>query len=291
MAHAAERPASRGLVAGLVGWWARKPDGWFLQKILYAMIAGCIAGVVLDARGYFGGADELGGVPREHAPVDIPRPAPGDNLRPFRPGMVPRPTPGRIARPALPDGTPLLRPVPGRMTFSFLTDGTGVPVIVAAGTLDIGSAEELRRFDQDHDAAARYLVLMSHGGAVHEAVAMGDYVRTRKMGTLVPREAVCFSACPLVLAGGVERIVQPDAWVGLHQSYLAGEDKPSPDDAFTYGQRSVADIMVYLEKHAVDPLIWRYAIETPPEQIYMLSKEELLEAKLATEIDGRTKLK
>ena len=86
-------------------------------------------------------------------------------------------------------------------------------------------------------------------------------------------------------------MVYPDSWVGLHQAFLVGDEKPSVDDAFNFGQKSVADIMVFLEELGVDPMIWRHAIKTPPDQIYMLSKEESIEAKMATVFSPNIKLK
>ena len=276
----------------LFRWWEEKPEGWLIQKILVLMATGCVVGMILDGTGYF--RSGILGIPEDTktlAPVDIPRPEPGDNLRPYQPGMVPRPTPYRPAEPSLPDGTPLPETVFARMQFSFSHNRNGVPIIVATGNLDTGTAEEFKRFDQTHDGEARYLFLVSHGGLVREALQMGHYVRDREIKTVVPREGFCFSACPLVLAGGVERVAYPDSWVGLHQIYLAGDRKPSPDEAFETGQRSVADIMVYLEELGVDPLVWRLAIDTPPDQIHMLSNEDLLETKLATIVSKNIKLK
>jgi len=273
-------------------WWGQLPEGWLIQRIFALMASGCVIGMVLDATGYTRtGLFETPAEPQKLEPVDIDRPEPGDNLRPYQPGMVPRPTPFRPAQPSLPDGTPLSTEISGRMQFAFKENHAGVPFIVATGNLDTGTAEEFSRFDETHDKRARYLFLVSHGGLVLEALRMGQYVRDREMKTVVPREGFCFSACPLVLAGGVERVAYPDSWVGLHQIYLSEGQKPSADEAFETGQRSVSDIMGYLEKLDVDPLVWRLAIETPPDQIHMLSKQDLLETKLTTIVSPNIKLK
>jgi len=277
---------------GLIGRFAALPEGWLIQKLFVLMAVASVAGLALDAGGYFD-ADPLDS-PEDiaaPAPVDIPRPRPGDNLRPYRPGMIPRPEPTRKAEPSLPDGTPLPEPDTKRMRFSFDLDAAGVPFIVASGTLETGTAEEFSRFDQTHESQARYLFLVSHGGLVHEALAMGRHIRERAIKIVVPREGFCFSACPLVLAAGQERVVYPDAWIGLHQTYMAGQNKPTADEAFETGQRSVADIMFYLEAMDVDPLVWRFAIDTPPSQIHMLSMEDLLATKLATIVSKNIKLK
>jgi len=280
------------LALRILRWWENRPEGWLIQRIFVLMATGCVVGMVLDGTGYYRtGILDIKEDPQKLAPVNIPRPEPGDNLRPFQPGMIPRATPDRPAEPSLPDGTPLEDTERGRMQYIFMKDRNDVPFIVANGNLETGSAEEFKRFDQTHEQEARYLFLVSHGGLVREALQMGRYIRDRTIKTVIPREGFCFSACPLVLAGGVERVTYPDSWVGLHQIYLAGGQKPSADEAFETGQRSVADIMVYLESLDVDPLVWRLAIDTPPDQIHMLSKDELIETKLATIVSRNIKLK
>ena len=280
----------RGLFSFLFRWWASRPDGYFIRKIFALLVIACFAGVIADATGYLKEWEEQVDPSRlAPAPVDIERPEPGDNLRPYRPGMIPRPVPGRRARPRLPDGTLLPEPE-GRMAFTFRASPEGASFIIASGRISAGTATEFKRFDEKYANAAKYVILLSHGGYVHEAVSLGRYLRERELITVVPSEGFCFSACPLVLAAGKERLVWPDSWVGLHQAYLAADSKPSPDKAFKAGQRAVADIMGYLEEHDVDPLVWRLAIRTPPDRIHMLSQKDLIDTRLATRVDDTAKL-
>ena len=62
-------------------------------------------------------------------------------------------------------------------------------------------------------------------------------------------------------------------------------------DAFEHGQSVVSQMMDYLEGMDVDPIVWRRAIETPHEEIFMLSNEELEETRLATIVSDNVKLR
>ncbi len=84
------------------------------------------------------------------------------------------------------------------------------------------------------------VLISSHGGSLRDALEMGALIRARGLAVAVARTliancpsraracdgargqaivggAVCASACPLVLAGGVSRLVGPTPLVGVHQ--------------------------------------------------------------------------
>lgn len=285
-----ERAGSPGR---LRAWIEARPPGWALRRLFQVMAVACIGGMVLDAAGAFpqiGPAPEGPGTRPE--PTVIPRPSPGDHVRPYRPEIVPKDSPDRPANPSLPDGTPIDAPPFERMRFTFDTTAADVPYILAVGDIATGTAEQFRRFDADTGETARYLILISRGGVVGEALTMSARVRDRGLKTIIPREGFCFSACPLILAGGIERVVYPDAWVGVHRSRLhqisAGA---SPADAWEAGQASAADIMTHMEDMDVDPLVWRLAMETPFEDLYVLTEEQLRETGLATIVSANIRLR
>lgn len=285
-------PDLRPVSQRLAGWWTGLPQGWFLRRLFHVMIVACIGGMVLDAFGALPEDEQTArSEPAEPDPVFFPRPTPGDNARPYRPGMVPKPAPDRMPRPSLPDGTPITMPQLERMEFTYGRTDDDVPYIVARGDIATGTSEEFQRFYGENGSDARYVFLISRGGLAHEARGMGAFIRASDIKTVVPKEAFCFSACPLILAGGVERVVYPDAWVGLHQARLADVSRGTVRDAFEYGQTSVSEMMDYIESMGVDPIVWRRAIQTPHEEIFMLSNEELEETKLATIVSDNVRLK
>lgn len=113
--------------------------------------------------------------------------------------------------------------------------------ISAEGEIKAGTAKAFTTFLNRQGNDLPPLVINSPGGSIDDALAMGKLIRIRKMqvivgqtvpgrcsgkagckaeprpGRIVTRQAFCNSACPIVLAGGVLRIVPDDASVGVHQ--------------------------------------------------------------------------
>jgi hypothetical protein len=95
-------------------------------------------------------------------------------------------------------------------------------------------------------------------------------------------DAACLSACPYILAGGVERTVSRSALVGVHQHYF-GENTVLPAFlAVEDIQRGQAAVMAYLDEMGIDPLLSARAMQTPPQDIYILVEDELEGFALAT---------
>ncbi|MBC6406513.1 MAG: hypothetical protein GDA41_12515 [Rhodospirillales bacterium] len=210
-------------------------------------------------------------------PMPLPPAGPGDQLRPYDPTIFPmRPDGGT---PQLPGGG-ALEPSYGPMKFSWI-DLEGRPAILAVGTIEPGAAAALRRFDLQHDERAEVLVLFSPGGAVQEALIMGEYIRARSIETLVPGGAYCASACPLLLAAGERRRVARDAWIGLHQPYFAKAAGLSPDVAVAEVQRLNYQILTRLDRWGVDPRVWTHALQALPAEMYVLLPEELMAYRMA----------
>ena len=95
---------------------------------------------------------------------------------------------------------------------------------------------------------------------------------------------VCLSACPYILASGVERQVHKDAYVGVHQ-HSYGESTVLPAFlAIEDIQRGQGEVMEYLDAMGIDLRLMQHALATPPQEIYILIPEELERYALATEI-------
>ncbi len=176
------------------------------------------------------------------------------------------------------------------MAFEFV-ESNGVPVIVANGTIETGTAEEFARFDAKHGERARYVFLVSNGGVGGEAMDMARTIRERGLKTVVPREGYCLSACPLVLAGGLERVVYPDAWLGLHRASIRHLPAQDGADSLEQAEASMARVMDFLEEMDVDPLVWTDAMRTPVEKIHVMTHEEMIETRIATIVSDNIRLR
>lgn len=156
-------------------------------------------------------------------------------------------------------------------------------VLKAEGSIDPGAAH---RFALELEARGEYvktLSLNSPGGSLEDAMDMARLVRKRGIAVEVRDGAVCASSCPLLLAGGIVRSVGDTARIGLHQFYApAGRDATNPAQAISDTQATAARISRYLAEMGVDPALWLHALDTPPQKLYYLSREEMTRYKLVT---------
>jgi hypothetical protein len=96
----------------------------------------------------------------------------------------------------------------------FKQDGTRVRVL---GDIDLGFASELESW-LIANPQTEEVVLGSGGGSVKDAILAGIAIRQRGLNTTLSDS--CFSACPLVFIGGVNRTIwSPYPPLGFHQAY------------------------------------------------------------------------
>lgn len=252
---------------------ARRVIRWiFVSQII---MAGILVGRDLAGAGFSSLAWPGTGAPRISEPV-----RPGDQTRRFSPGRLP----------ARPSTTPVDRPypetgeLPDRLEFATVGSGTDAALSLT-GTIAVGDAIRFADHLQTLRSPPNRIWLRSPGGSVSDALAIGRAVRDAGINTAMGAVDICLSACPYVLAAGVERAVHPDAWVGVHQHYF-GENTILPAFmAVEDVQRGQAEVMSYLNEMGIDPLVMQHAMVTPPDEIYLLVPEELETYKLVTALE------
>jgi len=246
-----------------------RPDEAVLKWLFRGLLAATVAVLAFDLA-------DLQSQAQAHTPAAIPGLLPA--VEPYLPSV----REGMPARPGLaPDGA--LRD-PAR--FDLVADGR----LLLEGAIDPGAAE---RFAAEIDKRGSYVttvVLNSPGGSVTDALAIGRMIREQDYATTVEAGGYCASSCPLLLAGGTERIVAGDASVGVHRVYAttltegtltAGTAEIGMDNA----QRVSAEVQRYLLDMGIDPQVWIHAMETPKEELFYFTPDEMTGLKLATRID------
>ena len=239
----------------------------------HAMIAILI--VQLGMAGVLAGTDLMEAIPRLLSDTSAPNlddpVAPGDQTRRFRP----RDLPAR-SRPETDRQTPIPDPgdMPRRLRFSVEGDTALVTGQIASG--------DATRFAQwlDTDATFTTIRLHSPGGSVSDALAIGMALRDAGLSTTMEPGDICLSACPYILASGMTRSISDAAMVGVHQHDF-GENTALPAflaiEDIQFGQ---GEVMAHLDSMGVDVRIMQHALATPPESIYVLLPEELLEYRM-----------
>lgn len=211
--------------------------------------------------------------------------------------------------------------------------------IYAEGDIVAGTAAKFSRVLRAAGKPPLLLVIQSRGGDVRAALTMGRAIRARKMnvavgyahslacpnddkfcndtlkskqisrGFLSNQASYCASACPLILAAGVERIAISDSIIGTHQIIT----KPLFQKVFyrekyvmvrgrkeiisrTITKREIitgktttkltpdfeAELVHYVKSMGVGGNFLDYYAKAPPSSIYKMSASERLETKIIT---------
>ncbi|BDA85629.1 hypothetical protein Sa4125_31710 [Aureimonas sp. SA4125] len=250
------------------------PEGAVLRCVFVALLTMAVAVVGLD---YLSMSKERATAERmsRTEPLRVAPPTPGDQIRPYLPKAIPV-GPDR-GEPKLPgydgpvDGEAMAAP----MRFVAAGDGR----MTAIGRIEAGTAGEFQALLDTPGTTVRELVLHSPGGSVVDAIKMARLVREKGIDTEVPPDGYCASACPLLFAGGVERVAGASAWIGLHQVFAVDTPGvPQPRDldvSIADIQAIIAECQELLVEMGVKPEVWIKAMKTPPEALYVLTPEDL----------------
>lgn len=258
--------------SGFRRWMNGRPDETILLWLFRGLLAATFIVLAFDL------ADL-----RSQAP-DTPRAYPGmlPAIEPYLPS-VREDVPGRPKE--SPDALNALRK-PARI--ELVADGR----LLVEGAIDPGTAARFAAEIEKRGSYVATVVLNSPGGSVSDALAIAALIREGGFDTAVETGGYCASSCPLILAGGKERAVASDATIGVHRIYaassLAGTAiSGSADVGMDSAQRISAECQRLLLDMGVDPRVWIHAMETPKEELFYFTPDELIELKLATRIDKR----
>jgi hypothetical protein len=206
--------------------------------------------------------------------------------------------------------------------------------ISAEGKIVTGSADALERTLKAAGGRRLPIVINSAGGSVEDAMAMGRLIRAKRLAvvvahtTLAPcpegaktcgeakgvadsRGAYCASACTLALAGGVERYVSPQSYIGVHQMtevirqtqvkklykvrylkfagiklelsrHFVGEQKSTSTAKLVADDSVDYDVADYFAEMGVADPVMKLTMTTPSKSIHWMSADELRISRLAT---------
>lgn len=241
----------------------RIDDGVLMRCVFYVLLAASMTFLVIDVREITTANAELPGFDPMHDDQPVLPPALTDG-RPASPPVEPA-SPSEVLRKA--------------MTFELKPGG----VLMAEGTIDPGAAG---RFAQEIEARGEYVKtvqLNSPGGSVDDAIAMSKLIREKKLHTIIASRGLCASSCPIVFSGGVERIAEKEAVIGVHQVFNGSRDRPSAEQAMSSAQSTTARVARHLEEMGIGSALWLHALETPPDRLYYLSEKEMADFKLVTQ--------
>ncbi len=180
----------------------------------------------------------------------------------------------------------------------------------AEGRIGPGAATDFAEAVERLDGRRLPILIHSPGGSVPDAIAMGGLIRARGLavavartlirdcpeaaakcpsgpGTVIAGGATCASACVLVLAGGVERLVGPAPLIGVHQiTTVLREREGLAHLELTrkfYEQQGIdAAVTAYLAAMGVGEPVMTLMRKTPAASVRWLSLADLKASHLAT---------
>ncbi len=204
------------------------------------------------------------------------------------------------------------------------------------GIVQPDSHEKFRFVLQQLKDQRRPVVIHSPGGNVDAALQIAALIRSRRMDVGVGRaeyatvckdedeacnraqrgkpparrltfeQAFCASACTIILAGGVKRVMAANARIGVHQMAASETqrviDRVYENDPRTGARRVVSEEVISektqridqdpaianrgIPKHFADMGVARLFTEltlaTPPDQLRILTAQEMLDSRIAT---------
>ena len=220
-------------------------------------------------------------------------------------------------------------------------DNTCPDWISAEGQIMADTPKKLQRFLKRLGDQKLPVVVSSPGGDVKAAMEMARTIRKQKLSIAVGRTrsracsyaepicssaiaadgsikgqafssgAICFSACPLFFAGGVQRVSSPLALLGVHQittTYSEVRVRYRTEYEMVNGKRKVlsrkeigrkfvgkydttkldraqrARLVGFLDKMGIDRGLVDVMLGTEPSGIHLISQMEALNLKLTTEL-------
>lgn len=205
----------------------------------------------------------------------------------LRPVFSRRPPKGPASGPIAPICVPPIPTIrvpppcaPCPRSLAFEAEGDAIRI---SGQIAVGDADRfLQWLDQTRPAVTR-VWLDSSGGSVSDALAIGRTIRSSGYDTVVDAGSVCLSACPYLMAGGVQRRADKGAVIGVHQHYFGQSTILPAFMAIRDLQRAQAGVMDYLTEMDVDLRLMSLGLRTPPEEINVLSPEQMRDLRLVTD--------
>lgn len=123
------------------------------------------------------------------------------------------------------------------------------------------------------DIQSRVLDISSPGGHVEEAIRAGDVMADTRWDIWVREDAICHSACVLVLAGGDTRSIEGK--VGIHRLFRDQSKANSRAELRAELRQVHADVTEYLERNGGAAALADLMMTVPNRDLRLLTRAEL----------------
>ena len=158
-------------------------------------------------------------------------------------------------------------------------------LIYLDGPVDPGATARIASLVARERIHYAVVYLNSPGGSLVTAMQIGRVLRTHafdaRIGTRTtdparPAAGECYSACPFILAGGVERSLEAGSTIGLHRA----ENRVPIGDEAAFQQVVTAQVVEYLSEMGVHRELANVMSASPHDQVRLLSVDEATQLNL-----------
>lgn len=148
-------------------------------------------------------------------------------------------------------------------------------ILQILGDIEPGFSSQLRKILENNPLITT-ISLGSGGGAVYEALEAGRLIRSKNLDTMLWNN--CYSACPLVFAGGKNRTIwSPYPYLGFHKVYTKSGAAPLHSQVYR-------DIAGYLTEMGIAPhFVLANMLSAEPHEMKLIrANQQLCDYGLAT---------
>ncbi len=243
-------------------------DGALARGLFYVVLAVVIVTLILDYRNLV--MQEI-----EQTPAALPELVP-DTVLPFlAPDNPNLDDSQQTKRPAITTAPEILNTP---MTIELKSGGE----LHMIGHIVPGTAQVFAEKVENIKEYINRIELDSPGGSVYDALEISNTIRENGWTTSVLDGKLCASSCPLIFVGGKERFAGEKSAIGVHQVFAPRNDTRPKGEVVSSTQQTTADIKRHLKLMGADPDLWLHALDTPPQQLYYFSPQEMKKYKLST---------
>jgi ATP-dependent protease ClpP protease subunit len=167
--------------------------------------------------------------------------------------------------------------------------GCNLHLLHIYGQISVGDQEKLEKIikqlhakygENECKASILDVRVISSGGDVETALALGRLIRKTELRIIVPYDSICSSSCVFLLAAGVKRTVVGK--VGIHRPYFSALDYGETYKSVQLKRERLAEtIKNYLHEVDVSTALYEAMVAVPPESIRYLTDSEVAAFRLS----------
>lgn len=144
-------------------------------------------------------------------------------------------------------------------------------VFLVTGTISEGDDEKFKNLIEKYPNIKMFGI-SSEGGSVYTGINIAYEIAAREMTTIVVKDGVCNSMCPIIFLSGKEMVMMEDQVLGFHPAYF---ELPNGTREISY--EATGQMAWWLGMIGVPNMLVFKLFEVKPTELFMIGKNQLEE--------------